>query len=720
MNRSDNQIPNSSEFGKAEKTYGSVGEFLDKDAFDILAVMGVLWRGKFIILFVGLITVLVGAYYAYKVSQPKFTAVATVEFTPQDNSFLNIEDIISGSGIDEAKINTEIATIRSREMLSALTEELGLMEDPNYNVALQSSPILDVKAILGISQDLEDMSDAQKLEMDHRIATVEVAKSIVVKHRLDTHLFDITVQAMEPELAANMANELARIYIDFRLEQSFEQANAATKWLSERVSDFENMMREREDAINSLKTQSGLIDQASLELLGAQEKDLRDRVERQQLEIAEILDTLNNLVEAREIENIPYLLEILQSQRSSPAGLPLDLGGEASQPDVLKLADIHIQKTTATYRQAKIELGILSEASSKAMAQLTEKRENFQLMMQLEREFKVSSELYQSLLTGLQEATIRIGLIQPNSQILSKAVAPFTPSSPKRLRIMVFSFLLGCALGSGYLLIREALSDDLKDIEEIESILGLPVLGEVAKASIRRREKMPDYLRKKPTSAVAEAVRNLRTSILMTLPEGPPQVIMLTSTEPGEGKTSLSIMLAMNMAQLDKKVLLIDGDLRRRTLHQYITDSDISTGLQEVLAGTGSLETAVVSDPGTGIDILLSKGSELSAADTLSSVAFSDLLATARRQYDFIVIDTPPVLLVPDARIIAPFVDFVAYVVGWGSTSKRRVKAGVRQFAIGAQPIHGVIVNQIDNRKIRHYGYGSYGNYNGYQNTYYE
>ncbi|MEM9787944.1 MAG: CpsD/CapB family tyrosine-protein kinase, partial [Pseudomonadota bacterium] len=250
--------------------------------------------------------------------------------------------------------------------------------------------------------------------------------------------------------------------------------------------------------------------------------------------------------------------------------------------------------------------------------------------------------------------------------------------------------------------------------EDLEARTGYSVLGQIPAIPIRKRSGMLKYIIEKPNSAASEAVRNLRTSILLANLDRQPQIIMTTSSVPGEGKTTLSISLAQNFASMGEKVLLIEGDIRRRVFREYF-DIKSTNGLLSVLSGEATLDSAVVHDQQLQADILVGEKSNVNAADLFSSKRFSAFLKELRGKYDRIIIDTPPVLAVPDARVMGQSVDTIIYAVKWDSTTHRQVQEGIKSLEAVNLRIAGLTLGQIDKRGMRKYGYGAdYGNYEGY------
>jgi capsular exopolysaccharide synthesis family protein len=241
------------------------------------------------------------------------------------------------------------------------------------------------------------------------------------------------------------------------------------------------------------------------------------------------------------------------------------------------------------------------------------------------------------------------------------------------------------------------------------------VLGQIPQIPARHRKKVLNYLATKPTSAAAEAVRNLRTSILLSNVDNPPKVIVSTSSVPGEGKTTNSLALAQNLVGLGKSVLLIEGDIRKCTFQQYFDDIP-DKGLVSVLSGDQTLEEVIFKTPILGADLLVGDKASTNAADLFSSDKFKALIAEVRDKYDTIIIDTPPVLVVPDARIIAQVADAVLFTVLWDKTPKEQVEESMRMFHNANQRITGLVLGQISAKRMKQYGHGAYA---GYGDEYY-
>nr|WP_268821663.1 tyrosine-protein kinase domain-containing protein [Octadecabacter dasysiphoniae] len=341
-------------------------------------------------------------------------------------------------------------------------------------------------------------------------------------------------------------------------------------------------------------------------------------------------------------------------------------------------------------------------------------------MQQLQREADAIGEIYGYFLARLKEAEVQQGTQQPDARLLSAAVLPRHASSPRVPLIILMGLMFGAMLGTGTVLLRELNKGGIRSATELQRRSGLPVLGQIPMAPIRRRNKLLPYLEGKNNTAFSEAIRNLRTSVLLSDPDKEPNVILLTSSVPAEGKTTTSIAMAHSLVGMGRSVLLVEGDVRKNTLGLYfegkagkIADEFPSTE-QEVADNKVTIEEL-------GIDVLFGARDKLNAADFFSSAKFKQFVAVARAKYDHVIIDAPPILPVTDARIIGQQVDAILYAVAWDETRGEVLDAGMSEFSNAGLKVTGLILTKIDGKKARSYGgstrYGSY--YGEYSAGYY-
>jgi capsular exopolysaccharide synthesis family protein len=256
--------------------------------------------------------------------------------------------------------------------------------------------------------------------------------------------------------------------------------------------------------------------------------------------------------------------------------------------------------------------------------------------------------------------------------------------------------------------IRNALRNTIRTPEELEAIYGLTVIGVIPDDRFQRPVALLELIINKPTSSLTEAVRSMRMAIQLSNVDMPPQVVVITSSVPDEGKSILAAALAVTTAMSDKKVLLVDADLRRRVLREYFGVAP-SAGLVSLLSGSTSFDETVHRDERIGLDVLIADEGKVTPADFFESKQFENFMATARKQYDLVVLDTPPVLAVPDARVLSQHADAVVYTVRWNSTTRRMIQSGLALLRQVNVDVTGFALTRIDAKRMDLYGYYGYG-----------
>jgi capsular exopolysaccharide synthesis family protein len=261
--------------------------------------------------------------------------------------------------------------------------------------------------------------------------------------------------------------------------------------------------------------------------------------------------------------------------------------------------------------------------------------------------------------------------------------------------------------------------NNVRTPEELEAIGKLTVLGVIPDDRVKQPDGLLDLIVNKPSSSMAEAVRNLRTAIQLSNVDETPRVVVITSSVPDEGKSILASALATITAMSGKKVLLVDADLRRRILREYFAVKH-KAGLVSLLSGRTSFEETVQCDERTGLDILIADDGKVTPVDFFESKQFGDFVNAAREKYDLVVLDTPPVLAVPDARVLCQHADAVVYAVRWSSTSRRMIQSGLALMRQVNIRVTGFALTRVDARRMDLYGYYGYGYRRNRLQRYYE
>ncbi|QFS84797.1 polysaccharide biosynthesis tyrosine autokinase [Roseivivax sp. THAF197b] len=691
------------------------------DEIDLMELAGTLWRGKWIIALCAVVAVLIGGAYAYLVAVPKYQASTTLAIELQIAPIVDIEAVVSGTSTEDASLNTELEVIRSRGLLLQLVDEMDLLNDPEFNASLRPEPVLSLEPVKQVVRNLigageKEGPDAETIR-NRTVAAVRNAISASVIR--DTYVFNISMRTEDAVKSQRLVNTLAQIYIGDQVAKKFQTTENAVTWLSERVTELEAELLEREDDLQAARTETDLISPEALEALNRQLIDLRNRLGETRAQIAlqeQRTEQYRELLDSDDFETLAMRLSDPTLNRLRPDVLERD--GNATQLFESR-ADLLISREETNLERLRSQETALAASLERQETDLAEQSEDLAGLEQRERELESVRTLYETFLNRLKEASVQRGLQQADSRVLSTAT-PGEYVEPRKSLILALSGILGVMLGAAIILGRQFMHSGFRTADDLEAHTGQTILGQIPKMPIKRRDQLIDYLNAKPTSAAAEAIRNLRTSVLLSNVDEPPQVIMSTSSLPGEGKTTQAISLSHNLAGMGRKVLLIEADIRRRTFQQYFKVDENHPGLVAAMMEECTVEEAVIRDPRMPVDILMGDKSNLNAADIFSSEKFKEFLKRLRGMYDIIIIDTPPVLVVPDARVIGQYTDAIIFTTAWDRTTKAQVREAMRQFATANLRVSGLVLGQIDPKGMKRYGYGGkYGAYSAYGSGYY-
>lgn len=703
-----------------------VPQEIEDDEIDLVGLLRTIWRGKWLIAFFAMIAVGIGGYYAYVVAIPTYQATTQMALQIRTERVVDLESVLAGVSSDTSSINTEMEVIRSRALITRLVDELDLMNDPEFNPSLRpdegfgpSDAIALARTLLGRPAPVDTRTEAERAEALRNNVINNVRSAITTQIGRQSFVFDISATTWSPAKSALLANTLAQLYRDDQIAVKVEATENAALWLSGRVAELQTELEERQQQITDLRSERSLVSAEALAALNTRSVELQSRLQSARAELARVNGIATAMAAAAEGDNAAKLAAAQDVQLDAIA-TAIDRGDQTAQLRFDRRFQQLLLQTEAEQARVAAVAAELQADADRLSDQFQEQSASLLRLQQLERETEATRVLYETFLTRLRETSVQEGVHQADSRILSEAT-PGRLVAPRKSRILALSMILGSMLGVAVVLIREFMQNTFRTAEDLQKHTGYTVLGQVPRIPVRGRAETIDYLMTKPTSAAAEAIRNLRTSILLSNIDNPPRVIMTTSSIPGEGKTTQSIALAQNLAGLGKKVILLEGDIRRRTFGAYFKEAVSRPGVLAVLSGKTPLEEAVYRHPNMKIDVLMGEKSSINAADVFSSDTFQDLIDKLRKGYDYVIIDTPPVLVVPDARVIGQVTDAIIYIVNWDKTTKSQVSEGLDQFRSVNIRVTGMVLSQIDAKGMRRYGYGDkYGAYSRYARGYYE
>ena len=692
---------------------------MQDDEIDLMALFGTLWRGKWRIAFFALLGLILAGAYATQVAVPQYRSSTVLAIEENEPTLVDIQSVVSGVSADSEAINTEIEVIRSRSLLEKVVTELSLLDDQEFNETLTPPSLISVETI-------KDALGATSAPPTETAILNDAVKKLLgktnVSAKRQTYAITIGVTTGDPEKSAQIANTIAELYRQDQVQVKFDTLDEGVSWLSARVVELEAEIQERDAALKEATAAADYINVEGLEVMNRQVRDLGERLlgEQQDAESAAAnFALLNSAVEARSLDLVLEATQDPTLRRLAASGQDEDTLWAAGSPFMARV-DLLVSRARTDVDRANTQVASLQDTVTALEERVDAQAVKLGEIQQMNRELETVSVLYETFLTRLKETTIQQGVQSPDARVLSKAITG-VKVAPRTTIIGTLGLILGAMVGAGLVLLREMRSDTFRNAEELEAITGEQVIGQVPLFPISARVDLLQYLQDKPTSAAVESIRNLRTSLLLSRLDEPPKVIMSTSTLPAEGKTTQSISLAHNLSGLGKKVLLIEGDIRRRTLDEYFKQKAGKDGLLSVVAGEATLEDTVVFHERLNADVLVGQKSSENAADFFASDKFKAFMETVREVYDFVIIDTPPVLVVPDARVIGQHCDAIMYSVKWDSTAKPQVRAALNQLKSVNLKVSGLVLSQIDANGMKRYGYGDYGgSYAAYSSGYYD
>ena len=672
---------------------------------------GILWRGRFVLLASTLIALVLGAAYIFYVATPVYKSTATLVLETRQEQVVDLQGVISGLSPDSSTVTTEVEVLRSRGLATKVVEALKLIDDPEFNVTLRPESVKD--KLLAMARSVvpnPDATDApQATEAQAKASVVdELLQRQSVQNVSNSLVFHVSVLSKSAEKAALIANTFAEAYISDQLQVKNDAALQATDWLTERVGELQVELEKSETAVRAFRTETDLIDADALALLDRQQKEVRARLEaaRAELENKRAYDARLSDASDREVAELTQNATLLRILSEADEQLT------AEQKAAFDMIAQRLRDQSARDLQQTAQQIATLDSTAKALQQRVDAQSADLIVLdQLVREAQASRLLYEYFLNRMKETSAQQGIQQADSRVLSQAVAPTNAALPRVSLVMAATGLAGFLIGAAFCISRAmAVAGGFHSSSQMEAVTGKAVFGEVPRIRARKRSRFFTYIREHPTSAIAEAFRNLRTSVFMSKSDARPRVILVSSALSGEGKSATCLALAHQMSELGSKILLVDADTRRGGLASYLGVSQPEHSLTEALRDDLDWRQAVIPAAAPNLDFVHGGTGLANIPDYFAKQWFPAFIDEALKQYDTIVIDTPPVLLVTDARILARVADVILFVVRWNSTSQQQVQDGIKKFESLGYPVSGLVMSMLDARGMRRYGYdNSYG-----------
>jgi len=726
----------------------------DDDTIDLREYWRILVKRRWAVISV-LTIILVATMLSTTLMIPVYRSTASIQITPPNSQILDFASFSSeGTGYlaQQQFYTTQYEILRSRDLIEAVVRNEGVEQHPELTGEIrQRSLIGELRALpgaikralnppAGVDRSGQDADDLREREI--RRAASALRGRLVVDPVRNSNLVRISISAFDPEFAARMANAVVEEYIRSTMTRRFDAGTQAREFLEDQLQEMRISLERADQALLDFAQRNQVADlEQRIEMATSTLEDLNARLSAVETELVQ-LGSYKLMIERGQAADINLINETdeIRELRQQRAALSTEYASLSPRfkddyPTLVQLRQQMdaISDQIAEERTLAIR-GILSRfnsltAESESLRDAIEQREGAILALNqqgvqyniLKRDFETNRELYDGLLQRMKEIGVAAGVRENNIAVIDGALPAGGPFKPNLAQNMAIALAIGLVMGIALALVLEFFDSTVHRTEELEALTGRPVLGlvPIVKARDMREDNkdflLPDravghYSARFPKSSVSEAFRSLRTSLMFSTPEGMPKSLLVTSPGPGDGKTTTAINLATVMAQNGARVLLIDADLRKPRLHRDFGKPQ-SPGLTNRIAGRGGDRTDASSILPTDVErlfIMPSGNSAPNPAELLSSERMSKIIAMSGRAFDFVIIDTAPILGLADSLVLSRQTDGVILVASAGKTGKDSIKSSIKRLAQVRAPVLGVVLNAVDLESPDYAYYSSY------------
>ncbi len=640
--------------------------------------------------------------------RPEYQATARIKIDPARSAATGLQADRAPSSLDSTVVETEVAVIKSRDLARIVVKDMRLFANGTMTLGLPAASAQFSGP--GLAERIDKVAD-------------RLTGKLSAERDGNSYIVNIAYRAPDPKLAADVANSVAEHYINNSVGMRTGTASQQTRMLQQRLDSLGSQIRGLDAQIAQGRAVAGIVEggvqgtitdqqvgplatqlataesaaAAARSSLAAAQAQIRSGsmenvagvlnssviadLRRQRAEVLRNRDEIQTRYGPKHPDylRVTQQLESIGGQiREEAVRITTSLASDASA------ADARAASLRATLSQLKSEQAGNTRASVAVQG--------------LEQEAETKRTAYNQLAASVQQADQIKNNQMAQASFVEAAAPPAKPAFPKKGLLIGAGLLLSLIVASVTISMQELLNPGLTSAADVEQRLGLPMLAAVPRLTradlkaLTDRKRTADILLVKPASFYAEAFRTIRNALLM---QGDPKVITIVSTLPGEGKTTSALSLARVLAMAGERILLVDGDLRRGSVRDYV-ETPAAVGFGEILSGDADYRAGLVADAVEGLDILTVTKPLFTTADLFGGDRMQNLLARWRQDYDRVIIDTPPLLGIADARVLAKFGDAVLLIIRWNSTAGNAVHSALTMLQMDEAAVVGAVFEMVD------------------------
>jgi exopolysaccharide transport family protein len=725
--------------------------------FDLRELFHILRRRRWAIIFTALAMLAITLLVCLIVT-PRYTATATILIDPHRSSVIDSssgQQLPSNFASDDAAVNSQVLLIQSNAVLQRVVNDLDLSHDLEFG---PRTGLLDpIKRLFSSPRELppgqttEDVARAQTVDFLSQ-------KRLKVTREGTTFVVDINVTSESPDKAAKIANAIVDSYFSEQVQGKFDTRKIAASWFNKQIEELKLQVIASDRAVEEFRAAHNLTIAQGVTVNDQQLADLNNKLIEAHVQTAEARAKFEQVQNIAKTNADPGTLDqalssdVIARLRTQYADVaknladvssrfgpqhPLVVNARAQLRETQKLINEEVQRILDSTRQAYQVAKSREEALQKSLDSLKQVsddsgRERVRLR-ELQRIADANRTLYESFLARYKETSAQETLDLPDSRVVSKAEIPIKPSFPKTTLVLALVLVAGIGFGSLLAIAIDYFDRRVKSPRQAEIITGVPTLAampligtrELASRAIRGRRELSQYdpnavrllppamqpplmryVLDEPTSLFAEAVRAVRLSIQRASRTEPVKSILVSSSIDGEGKTTLAVNLAHSLASVGARTILVEGDLRNPEMSRSLCPRAIA-GVIEVATGRARFDQALFIDRTTGLAVLPSPPRQRMAGinEFVFSDAMSNMLEQLRQHFDYVIIDSPPLVPLVDARALAELADRIVLAMRWDSTPKDVVAQALETLAPAYDRLLGTVLTRVDMQRLRLYDY---------------